>query len=193
MSRKNRVVLQVHQSSIATSGATSMQSKLLAIACIALLGCSKTTPESPASVNPAVQSIAVSKSACDLKLVTSQDFAGLFTGPIVEMKNIPGDSQSCKLSTRGFSGVTISVRPGHGLATLNSYTSGKMNDYDKSEPLTGVGDEAVRSLALNRVIARKGDLLCEITGPGLSPPAGDPRVGILGKVCNKVFSAYNVH
>jgi hypothetical protein len=86
--------------------------------------------------------------------------------------------------------VTIALRPGHGKASVGGYTSGHMNEFEKSEPLPGVGDEAVRSLGLNRVIARKGDLLCEITGPGLAPPAGDPMIAKLGKLCNKIFAAY---
>jgi hypothetical protein len=169
-----------------------MQTKLLLIACAALLGCSKTGSENPASANPVGQANA-SKSACDLKLVTSEDVAELLKEPVVNTKSIPGDSQSCELSSAGYTGVTISLRPGHGLATLSSYSAGKINDYDKSEPLTGVGDEAVRSLDLNRIIARKGDLLCEITGPGLSRPAGDPSIGSLSKICNKIFSSYDAH
>jgi hypothetical protein len=65
-----------------------------------------------------------------------------------------------------------------------------MNDYDKSEPLAGVGDEAVRSLGLNRIIARKDDLLCEITGPGLARASGDPSLQKLGALCNKIFASY---
>jgi hypothetical protein len=167
-----------------------MTSKLLIVTCVAFLfGCSKTAPEN-AAAQPATQTPPVSKSACDLNLVIAQDVSGLLDGPIVTTKNIPGDAQSCEMSTAGFSSVTISVRPGHGIASIKTYTSGKMDQYEKSEPLAGVGDEAVRSLGLNRVVARKGDLLCEITGPGLSRPAGDPMIGKLGGLCNKIFSSY---
>ena len=170
-----------------------MNSKLLLVTCVALIGCSKTAPENATSAKATTQPSEASKSACDLNLVTNQDVAGLFKDPVVNTKNIPGDAQSCEMSTAGFSGVTISLRPGQGVAVLSTYTSGKMNEFDKSEPLPGVGDEAVRSLGLNRITARKGDLLCEITGPGLSPPVGDPSIAILGKVCNKVFGAYSAH
>jgi hypothetical protein len=168
-----------------------MTSKLLIATCVVFLfGCSKTAPEN-AAAPPATQTPTLSKSACDLHLVNAQDVSGLLDGPIVDTKNIPGDAQSCKMSTAGFSSVTISVRPGHGIAAIKTYTSGKMDEYEKSEPLPGVGDEAVRSHGLNRVMARKGDLLCEITGPGLSRPAGDPMIGKLGNLCNKIFSSYS--
>ncbi len=166
----------------------AMTSKLLVVTCLfCLAGCSKSAPDSAATA----PSAAASKSACDLHLVTAQDAAALLNRPVSQMENIPGDAQSCHTSDAGMSDVTISLRPGHGIVALKTYTSGKMDEYEKSEPLTGIGDEAVRSLALNRVIARKGDLLCETTGPGLSPPAGDPMIGKLGGLCNKIFSSYN--
>ena len=128
--------------------------------------------------------------ACERKLITAQDVAGLFSEPIAGSKNIPGDPQSCEFNTRGYSSLTISVRPGHGMAAVGMYTSGKMDEYEKSMPLTGVGDAAVRSLLLNRVVARKGDLLCEITGPGAAKGADDPAIHTLGALCNRIFAAY---
>jgi hypothetical protein len=166
-------------------------SRMLFVAFVALLGgCAKTPSNSPpgASAQPP-NTPAVSKSACDLKLIAASDVADLFSEPVVKAENIPGDPQSCKFKTAGFSAVTISLRPGHGVATVGTYTSGHMNEFEKSEPLPGVGDEAVRSLDLNRVVARKGDLLCEITGPGLAPPAGDPMISRLGRLCNGIFAA----
>ena len=129
-------------------------------------------------------------SACDRKLIAIQDVASLFNQPVVETKNIPGDAQSCEFLTAGFSSVTISVRPGHGMAVLGMYTSGKMGEYEKSAPLIGVGDSAVRSLQLNRIVARKGDLLCEVSGPGNARGADDPAIHTLGALCNQIFAAY---
>jgi hypothetical protein len=107
---------------------------------------------------------APAESVCDRNLIAPQDVNGLLDQPVAKIKNIPGDPQSCEFSTAGFSSLTISVRPGHDMAAVGMYTSGKMDQYEKSVPLAGVGDAAVRSLSLNRIVARKGDLLCEITG-----------------------------
>ena len=128
--------------------------------------------------------------ACERKLISAQDVAGLFNEPIAGSRNIPGDPQSCEFTTSGYSSLTISVRPGHGVAAVGMYTSGKMDEYEKSVPLTGVGDAAVRSLLLNRIVARKGDLLCEVTGPGAVKGTDDPATHALGALCNKIFAAY---
>lgn len=167
--------------------------KILCVVSACLLcACSKSAPNDAASPskNAATQPpAALAASVCDKKLVTAQDVASLFSEPVVNMKNIPGDPQSCAFKTAGFSGASISVRPGKGIAVLSTYTSGHMSEYDKSEPLAGVGDEAIRSLNLNRIVARKGDLLCEITGPGLARPSGDPMIANLSGLCEKIFAA----
>lgn len=157
-----------------------------------LAACSQSAPTAApgAAARSAAATPAKPGSACDLKLVTAGDIAGLLDQPVAEIKNIPGDPQSCEFSTAGFSSLTITVRPGHGMATVGMYASGKMDPYEKSAPLAGVGDAAVRSLSLNRIVARKGDLLCEITGPGLAKEENDPLALRLGALCNKIFAAY---
>lgn len=167
---------------------TSMFSLAAACALCALSACSRTSPGAGATAT--ASAAAKPGSVCDRKLIAAPDVVGLLDGPITETKNIPGDAQSCEFSTAGFSSVTISVRPSHGIAAVGTYTSGKMDNYEKSEPLTGVGDAAVRSLALNRIVARKGDLLCEISGPGLARAAHDPMTAKLGALCNRIFAAY---
>jgi hypothetical protein len=159
---------------------------------IELAACSKNPPTGAAATAAPAASPAQAQpeSACDRKLITAQDVAGILSDPVVKTSDIAGDAQSCKFSTAGFSSVTITVRPGHGLAAVGTYTSGKMNEYEKSEVLAGVGDAAVRSLELNRIVARKGDLLCEITGPGMAKQAGDPTTLKLAALCNKIFAAY---
>jgi hypothetical protein len=156
-----------------------------------LAGCSTQAPGAGASTGlAAAQSAAAPGNACDRNLITAQDVASLFNVPITTSKNIPGDPQSCEFGTAGFSSVTISVRQGHGVAAVGMYTSGKMDEFEKSAPLAGVGDDAVRSLLLNRIVARKGDLLCEITGPGIAKGADEPAIHTLGALCNKIFAAY---
>ncbi|MHB8678402.1 MAG: hypothetical protein ACYC7G_01535 [Rudaea sp.] len=162
----------------------------LAACLCATTGCTQSTP-SAASASPGKPlAAAPADSVCDRKLITPQDVAGLLDQPVAKVKNIPGDPQSCEFSTAGFLSLTISVRPGQGVASVGMYTSGKMDQYEKSVPLAGVGDAAVRSLSLNRIVARKGDLLCEITGPGLAKDGDDPGTLKLGELCNKVFAAY---
>jgi len=169
-------------------------SKILsaASACVlcTIAACSQPASGTGPNVGKAADQSTVAGSACERKLVTAQDVASLFNEPIASSKNIPGDPQSCEFSTAGFSSVTISVRPGHGMAAVGMYTSGKMGEFEKSAPLAGVGDAAVRSLLLNRVIARKGDLLCEVTGPGMAKGEDDPATHALGVLCNKIFAAY---
>ena len=170
----------------------------LVIACLlgVLAGCSKTAPNAATDGATAVTAVTAvtpqiaAGNACERKLITPEDAAAVLDAPVTATKTIPGDPQSCKFSTAGFSSVTISLRPGHGKAVLGTYTSGKMNDYEKSEPVSGIGDEAVRSLDLNRIVARKDDLLCEITGPGVARAAGDASVQKVGALCNKIFAAY---
>ena len=141
-------------------------------------GCSRTAPNAAADGATAVAAPTpqvVAGNACERKLITAQDAAVVLGTAVTATKTIPGDPQSCQFSTAGFSSVTISLRPGHGRAVLGTYTSGKMNDYEKSEPVSGIGDEAVRSLDINRIVARKDDLLCEITGSWLGPRNGRCR------------------
>jgi hypothetical protein len=168
-----------------------MLSAAAACVCCMFAACSQQAPGAGASSGqPTGSSSAAAGNACERKLITAQDVAALFTVPVTTSKTIPGDPQSCEFSTAGFSSVTISVRPGHGMAAVGMYTSGKMDEFEKSAPLTGVGDAAVRSLQLNRIVARKGDLLCEVTGPGVARSAEDPAVRTLVTLCNKIFAGY---
>jgi hypothetical protein len=159
-----------------------------ASAIVALAGCSKTPANSTAVASTSATQVSPGN-ACERKLITPADAAGILGEPVVSTQNIPGDPQSCKFDTAGYSSLTVSLRPGRGKAAVGMYTSGKMDAFDKSAPLGGIGDEAVRSLGLQRVTARKGDLLCEITGPGLTR-ANDPMPQKLGALCNKIFAAY---
>ena len=162
------------------------------LAICTLAACSKVSPPAAGTAAQVSASAAAATpaSACDRKLLTTEDAAGILGAPVTVTKNIPGDAQSCAFKTAGFSSLTVSVRPGHGKAAVGMYTSGKMDEYDKSVPLAGVGTEAVRSLSLDRVIARNDDLLCEITGPGLANAADDGMARKLGALCNKIFAAY---
>jgi hypothetical protein len=166
---------------------------LLILAICTLAACSKAPPPvagAAAKAPASSASTSVPASACDRKLVTIEDAVGILDAPVTATKNIPGDPQSCVFDTASYPSLTVTIRPGHGQAAVGMYTSGKMDQFDKSAPLAGVGSEAVRSLALDRVIARKDDLLCEITGPGLANATDDSKARKLGALCNKIFAAY---
>jgi hypothetical protein len=128
--------------------------------------------------------------ACDRRLVTKDDVAGIFREPIARMKSLAtdGDAQSCAFETAGFASVTISLRPGLGNATVDTWASGRMPA--SATPLAGVGDRAVWSADLEEVIATKHDLLCDIgvSGPPRASSSSDVVQKRLGDLCNKIFA-----
>jgi len=178
---------------------SSKMGLLLILSLFAAVGCShsgsdETKPAATAAAAPATAASSPSTAAggnvCTRNILSFDDASGVLGQPVVATKEIPGDPQSCKFSTAGQSGLTVSVRPGHGKSAVGMYAAGKMDEFDKSAPMPGIGDEAFRSLSLQRVIARKGDLLCEITGSGLAAAGDDPVEKKIGDLCNKIFAAY---
>lgn len=128
-------------------------------------------------------------SACDRKLLTVADVGGILTDPISGAQPVPGDPQSCEFTTAGFSAITVSLRPGLGRTTVETWTAGRMPV--PATPLAGVGDEAAWADALTEVIAEKNDLLCDVQVSGLAPslrrgPAPGQEKAI-GALCNTIF------
>ena len=124
--------------------------------------------------------------ACDRNLVTSADAAEILGEPVASEKTLPGDAQSCVFKTADFTRLAISLRPGLGRVTVDTWAAGKM-----SMPVTnvsGVGERAVWQSTLKEINAEKNDLLCDIgvVGPGHSPGATPEKLGAL---CNKIFAA----
>jgi hypothetical protein len=125
-------------------------------------------------------------SACDRKLVTSVDAAEILGEPVASEKTLPGDAQSCVFSTADFTTLTISLRPGLGRTTVDTWAAGKM-----PMPVTtvsGVGERAVWQSTLKEINAEKNNLLCDIgvVGPGHGAGATPEKLGAL---CNKIFAA----
>lgn len=164
-------------------------SALALILLVALAACSKSKAgggASSVSQGAAHVAAAPAGNACDRKLITQADVAGLVSEPIASVKTIPGDPQSCTFTTTGFSSVSIALRPGLGNQTVNTWLSGAMGSPAAS--LAGVGDRAAWSSALKEVIATKNNLLCDIGAIGpATRPATQEKVGAL---CNKIFAAY---
>jgi hypothetical protein len=124
--------------------------------------------------------------ACDRKLVTSADAAEILGEPVASEKTLPGDAQSCVFSTADFTTLTISLRPGLGRATVDTWAAGKMPMPVTS--VSGVGERAVWQSTLKEINAEKNNLLCDIgvVGPDHGAGATPEKLGAL---CNKIFAA----
>jgi hypothetical protein len=125
-------------------------------------------------------------SACDRKLVTSADAAEILGEPVASEEALPGDSQSCVFTTADRTTLTVSLRPGLGRTTVDTWAAGKM-----PMPVTnvsGVGERAVWQSTLKEINAEKNNLLCDIgvVGPGHGAGATPEKLGAL---CNKIFAA----
>lgn len=162
--------------------------------------CSKAATSKAAS-NPASRKTAAptrAGNACEGKLLTLDDVAGILSDPIVGTKTLNGDPQTCYFITKttqsaGGPELVISLRPGLGVATIETYTSGKMNAYATWTPLKGVGDGAVWLPALHEVVAQKNNVLCDIQAlQGLSKDleTTEAQQKRLGALCNKIFASY---
>ena len=172
------------------------------IACMALLyalgtvtGCSKVaSPGAGISVVPAgAARVAAAGNACERKLISTADVAGIFGTPIIGVggKTIPGDAQSCTFETSSFPSVTITLRPDVGAQTVDTWASGKMPM--KTTPLPGVGEQAAWQPELHEVIAQKNNLLCDIQASGSGSDFTDQPEALkkkLGALCNKIFANY---
>ena len=155
----------------------------------ALAACSKSKAGGGASsVSQGAVQVATAPggNACDRKLITQADVAGLVSEPVASVGAIHGDPQSCQFTTTGFSSVSVAIRPGLGNATVRAWLSGAMGSPATS--LAGVGDRAAWSPELKEVNATKNNLLCDIGAIGpATRPATQEKIAAL---CNKIFAAY---
>lgn len=165
---------------------------MLPIGLIALCACSRSpdmTPRAPPS--PLIASTAVLDSPCVRSALGREALASLLNVPIVDAQPVPGDSQSCAYLTGGFPSITVSVKSGIGQSTLEAWTHGKMPF--EVHPLTGVGDAALWQASLHELIARKGDLLCDVqirAGPNDFALGVDQMPAAAAKACNQIFAAH---
>ncbi|HEY2418652.1 MAG TPA: hypothetical protein VGH84_12085 [Steroidobacteraceae bacterium] len=164
-----------------------------AIACIALLYALAALPACSKVASPAGAPAVAAGNACERKLISPADVAGIFGTPIIGVggKTLPGDAQSCTFETSSFPSLTITLRPGVGAQTVDTWASGKMPM--KTTPLPGVGEQAAWQPELHEVIAQRNNLLCDIQASGSNRDFTDqPEVlqQKLGALCNKIFAAY---
>lgn len=130
-------------------------------------------------------------SVCDRHILKAEDVGAIFSAPITGTKPLPGDAQSCEFTTTTFPALIISVRPGLGRTTVDSWATGKMPV--ESGPLAGVGDAAVWVETLHEVVAEKNAILCDIQvrGGGSDLALSDKALpAAAGALCNKIFAAY---
>jgi hypothetical protein len=123
---------------------------------------------------------------CERKIVTADDVSSLLTAPI-STKPLPGDPQSCIFEGVGDASITISVRPGLGDVSVNSWTTGKMPV--PAVPISGVGDHAVWQDTMRELIATKHNVLCDIQATGAKGAEADVQKTFVG-LCNKIWTAY---
>jgi hypothetical protein len=155
----------------------------LGILSMALAACSK--GGSQTTRGAAAGSQVAGGNACDRKLLTPADVTDLLGAPVTETKTIPGDAQSCEFGTAGFNSVSVTIRPGLGNVTVQTWLDGKMPV--SAVPLSGVGDRAAWVADLSEVVATKANVLCDIqfSGGGTRSPAQQAAIGAL---CTKIFA-----
>jgi hypothetical protein len=164
---------------------------ICAVAASAMLGCPKKTDSERSKAVAATGAPIAASSVCERHILKAKDVAGILRAPITQMKSLPGDAQSCELATDSFPAIVISVRPGVGRTTVDTWRTGKMPLA--SSPLSGIGDAAVWQETLHELVAQKNAVLCDIQIRGggadlaVNPTALPAAVGAL---CNKIFEAY---
>lgn len=173
----------------------TMEKPMSRLACFPLIlllvlgACSKPASKTGADASQGAGNVAASTAAgnaCDRKLVTLADAAEVLGAPVASEKALEGDAQSCVFTTADFTTLTISLRPGLGRTTVDTWAEGKMPMPVTS--VSGVGERAVWQSTLKEINAEKNDLLCDIgvVGPGPSAGATPEKLGAL---CNKIFAA----
>lgn len=168
---------------------------VLAAGCLAAVagGCSNGSAKGAAAASGSARAGAAQATvgnACDRKLLTTADVGGILTAPIIGTKPIPGDPQSCTFDTGSLASISVTLRPGLGRTTVDTWKSGRMPVA--AAPLAGVGDDAAWVDPLHEVVAEKNNLLCDIqvmgAGRDFSGSAADQQRKI-GALCNKIFAA----
>lgn len=159
----------------------------ISLICLWCLVCGCSQSSSQRGVLPAP--ITGTGNACDRRVLTQADVAGILSSPIAAAKVIPGDTQSCIFETIGFPSITVSVRPGIGRERVNTWLAGKMPL--QAIALQGVGDSAAWQPDLHEVIAQRDDVLCDIQASGASGDFKGDAAELqqrLGALCEKIFA-----
>jgi hypothetical protein len=159
-----------------------------AIALASVTACSKGASQTAAaSSGSAATAAPVSKvNVCDGQLITRAEAADIVGAPISDIKPIPGDPQSCAFEATGYPSLSVTLRPGLGDVTVQTWLSGKMPV--SATALSGVGEKAAWVAELREVIATKNNLLCDISAAATGGPV-DATQKKVAALCNKIFAA----
>jgi hypothetical protein len=172
------------------SAKPALRAALTACALTALAGCSGSAGPPASHDTHAGAAAEASPGGCGTPPLSIPQVAGILVAPITGIRPVAGDAQSCEYSTGGFPAIIVSVRPGLGKSSVDSWNEGRMPL--KGEPLPGVGDAASWQPSLREVIAQKHNVLCDIQVRG---GATDLVVSVnalpatLGALCNRIFAA----
>jgi hypothetical protein len=157
---------------------------------IVLTGSALLTLASMASIAAAAPPRPAKGSPCDQKLVSAQDAAGILRSPITSTSPAAGDPQTCIFKTADYTSVAVSLRPGMGQQTVDSWAAGKQGFTARALP--GVGDKAVWVPDVQKVYATKNNLLCvadaKANFQGLYDPSLEVLAKKLGALCVKIFA-----
>jgi hypothetical protein len=156
-----------------------------------LCGCTRIGQPEAGATPPAGLPAAVQGNVCERKLLTTQDMEGILGDAITGTRTLPGDGRSCEFLTPGFPAITVTVRPGLGRATVESWATGRMPLT--ATPLEGIGERAVWQADLHEVIAQRDDLLCDIQARGLMSELASSAEATqrrLGALCTKIFRVF---
>jgi hypothetical protein len=151
-----------------------------------MAGCSKPADGANAGA-PASQASASAADPCDGKVVSQADAAAILGSPITSTKPLEGVAHSCRFETAAFSGMSVTIDPTRGKATVAASTSPHMPI--PFTPVSSVGDAAAWQAQTHTLAATKGNLLCEITASGPPGALAGATSEKMSALCNKIFAA----
>jgi hypothetical protein len=131
--------------------------------------------------------------ACDPRVPTARYVGWAVAAPVQSLGVVPGDAQTCEFASAGFKDrvrLFVSVRPGMGHLTIQSWLDGKMPL--RAQPVAGIGTRAVWLAELDELLAERDNLLCDIAvirsdeAKSKQDAALAARLGVL---CNKIFAS----
>jgi hypothetical protein len=186
-----------HVTSVIRVAIATARVVLLPAAATVLLACSP-GPSGGGSTSPTTGVASAGHGAgsvCERKLLAAEEVDDILAARVTGTKPLAGDPQTCYFITSGEgfdqAELMVSLRPGVGVATLATYTSGKMDDFARSEPLAAVGEVAVWLPELREVAAQKNNVLCDVRASNVRAELRDDSMALrkrLGAVCNRVFA-----
>ncbi|MEP6494248.1 MAG: hypothetical protein ABJF01_16315 [bacterium] len=130
-------------------------------------------------------------SLCDARTPADRVISRALGVAVKRAGPLASDRQTCEFESANRMRLFVSVRPGMGRLTIDSWLNGRMPL--EAAPFSGVGDRALWQPELGELLAERGDLLCDIT---VTERNGKRRVPLaanlaerLGVLCNSVFVA----